>query len=166
MTSFDKTKELIQSGVKAASSFVPQLQKLKTENSNVKYKGKACLSCNMDETFTIENIDIKVPENYTSSYAKEVKIELGDRLDVSTLNDKILNLTSSKNFNLIQLNNIKEILTNSPSLDENTTSSHLKFGLHYDPLYESSLLVNLTNKHIFRQNDILSTDLVFNSGSI
>ena len=135
---FDKTKELIQSGVKAASSFVPQLQKLKTETSNVKYQREVCLSCNMNDKFTIENINIKVPEKLHDPYAKgRLKIDIGDRLDVSTLIDKILNLTSSKNFNLIQyeLNNTEgDTYQLSLDLDENTTSNHLKFGLHYDPI--------------------------------
>jgi NTE family protein len=46
------------------------------------------------------------------------------------------------------------------SLTENATKTYLKFGLHYDDLFKSGVLVNLTHKKTFFKNDIASIDVV------
>jgi NTE family protein len=43
---------------------------------------------------------------------------------------------------------------------ENTTKSYLKFGLHYDGLFKSAVLVNLTRKKTLFKNDVASLDVV------
>jgi NTE family protein len=46
------------------------------------------------------------------------------------------------------------------NLIENPTQTYLKFGLHYDGLFKSAVLVNLTRKKTCLKNDIASLDVV------
>jgi NTE family protein len=46
------------------------------------------------------------------------------------------------------------------NLIENPVKTYLKFGLHYDGLYKSAVLANITNKNTFFKNDVLSLDLI------
>jgi NTE family protein len=46
------------------------------------------------------------------------------------------------------------------NLKENETKTQLKFGLHYDGLYKSAILANITNKNLFLKNDNTSLDLI------
>jgi NTE family protein len=80
------------------------------------------------------------------------------------LNYKIGGLSSTGDFKLIEYefqNDLESDTFLELQLRENRVSSFLKFGLHYDPLYKSSLLVNYTKKHLLQKNDILSADFIF-----
>jgi NTE family protein len=46
-----------------------------------------------------------------------------------------------------------------PYFKENKTKSYLKFGLHYDGLFKSAVLVNLTRKKTLFKNDVASLDM-------
>src|SRR5690606_36529716 len=43
---------------------------------------------------------------------------------------------------------------------ENPIKTFIRFGLHYDELYKSGLLINLTHKKVLTRNDVISADLV------
>jgi NTE family protein len=45
------------------------------------------------------------------------------------------------------------------TLTESPVKTNLKFALHYDGLYKSAVLANITNKKTFLKNDFLSADL-------
>ena len=45
-------------------------------------------------------------------------------------------------------------------LRENKNTTYLKFGLHYDDLYKSGILLNYTKKKIIAKNDVLSFDVI------
>ncbi|MES2486808.1 MAG: patatin, partial [Bacteroidota bacterium] len=46
------------------------------------------------------------------------------------------------------------------NLKENPINRYLKFGLHYDGLYKSAVLVNLTQKNLLWRNDVASLDII------
>jgi NTE family protein len=48
---------------------------------------------------------------------------------------------------------------------ESRTSTFLKLGLHYDDLYKSAVLANITKKRLLTNNDIASLDLILGDNS-
>ncbi|OOV17906.1 hypothetical protein BXU11_17560 [Flavobacterium sp. LM5] len=46
------------------------------------------------------------------------------------------------------------------NLKENDTKTQLKLGLHYDGLYKSAVLANITQKNLLIKNDNSSLDLI------
>src|SRR5690606_28828523 len=46
------------------------------------------------------------------------------------------------------------------NLIENPVNTYLRFGLHYDGLYKSGILSNLTHKRLLFKNDVISADIV------
>lgn len=43
---------------------------------------------------------------------------------------------------------------------ENKINTFLKFALHYDELYKSGALINITQKKIISKNDMVSLDII------
>jgi NTE family protein len=74
----------------------------------------------------------------------------------------INNINATKNFSAISysLEPNKEDVDLHISLKENPTKTYLKFGLHYDNLFKSGVLVNLTRKKTLFKNDIASLDII------
>ena len=48
----------------------------------------------------------------------------------------------------------------SAKVIEAKNTAFVKFGVHFDQLYKSSALVNLTKKQLFLKNDVLSIDFI------
>ncbi|MEG2101402.1 MAG: patatin, partial [Flavobacterium sp.] len=72
------------------------------------------------------------------------------------------NLNATQNFSTISY--CLEPNGESDDLDlvlkENPTQTYLKLGLHYDGLYKSGILLNLTHKKTFLKNDVTSMDII------
>ncbi len=48
---------------------------------------------------------------------------------------------------------------------ESETTTYLKLGIHYDDLYKSAILANITKKRLFFNNDIASLDVILGDNS-
>ncbi len=164
ITSFDVPGAIINVGEKTAlehKKAFEAIADLQNSNRTPLYK-----KVNKErEKIEVEKFTMNRLTHYSRAYILgKLKLEVGDHLTYKELNAKIGGLSSSKDFNLIQYKfktlqgNRKELILN---LKENETSSFVKLGLHFDPLYKSGLLLNYTTKHVLQKNDVLSADFVF-----
>ncbi len=156
--SFDKGQSIIRKGEEAAFVVYEQLEKF-----GHKEEFKQNHLINPIDSLHINNISINKLKNYTRSYIKgKLAFDEGSKISYGDLIKGIDNLNATQNFSLINYsledNNLKDDL--KLSLAENTNRTFLKFGLHYDDLFKSGILVNLTQKKTFFKNDIASLDVI------
>lgn len=157
--SFDAGQQIIKKGEEAAFTVY---EKLKTLGDSTQVKGMHRALGKID-SLQIKNISINALDSYTRSYViGKLKFKPETEISYDNLKNGINNITATQNFSAISYTLEKngsgdDLLLN---LQENPTTTYLKFGLHYDGLYKSGLLINLTQKKTFLKNDITSLDLI------
>jgi NTE family protein len=156
--SFADQSKIIKKGEEAALVFFEQFKNLAGASYQVQQLKKS------KDTLVVDIITINELQNYSRAYVIG-KLGFTEKQTISydDLKVGINKLNATQNFSTINYEIIKnavnqnEILLN---LVENSTKTFMKFGLHYDGLYKTGVLTNLTNKRNFFKNDVVSLDLV------
>ena len=157
LISFDKGLDIIRKGEEASFAVYDQLKKIGNPKFEPSYLKKT------PDSLSIATIEINALQNYTSSYVKG-KLGFKEQTPISytDLKTGIDNINATQNFSSInysfEQNKTKDNL--KLSLTENSNKTFLKFGLHYDDLFKSAVLVNITQKNSLFKNDIASFDFV------
>lgn len=159
--SFDKYDEIMKQGDSASkvrmddfkqlASF--QKQKIVVENLKPEIK-----------KFHISEIEITGNKHYTRAYILgKLNLKKRDSTTYKSLTESIDNLSATGNFDIIQyeIDETSEGSVVKFRVKENKDHNYLKFGVHYDDLYKTGVLVNFTSKHLLFKNDIFSSDLIF-----
>ena len=157
--SFDKGEEIIRKGEEAAFAVYEKIKSLVNEDNFYK-KPKLKVS---SDTIQIKKINNEKLDNYTKEYINgKLRFKPGSTITYNDLKTGINNLNATQNFSTIsyclQPNGGQDDL--DLVLKENPTQTYLKLGLHYDGLYKSAILLNLTHKKTFLKNDITSLDII------
>jgi NTE family protein len=158
--SFDKGKEIIKKGEEATFAV---FEKIKVLGQGVNRYEKPKLKLDID-SLQIENINLGPLSNYTKEYVTgKLRFKPGTKIAYTQLIKGINNLNATQNFSAIDYSLDKGTDGQDNlnlNLIENPTQTYLKFGLHYDGLFKSGVLVNLTRKKTLSKNDIASLDIV------
>lgn len=157
--SFDKGAEIIRKGEEAAFGVYEKIKALADENNFYK---KPKLKIGSD-TLHIKNINNEKLDNFTKEYINgKLRFKPESTITYDDLKTGINNINATQNFSAIsyclQPNGDKDDL--DLVLKENPTQTYLKLGLHYDGLYKSAVLINLTHKKTFLKNDNTSLDII------
>lgn len=157
VVSFYEGKEIIKKGNEKAIELLNQLHPLVEINtsqiSKVFHK----------DSLYLEEITFNKLENYTRAYILgKLKLRNKAKISYKQLEKGILNLNATQNFSVINYffdptENGKRLNLN---LKENKNNTFLKFGLHFDDLFKSGVLVNFTKKKILIKNDVVSLDVM------
>lgn len=156
--SFDDGKDIIRKGEEA--SFVVY-EKLKVLGNTETYKLQSLK--NENDSIQINRISFANLKNFTRAYViGKLGFKQPSKISYSDLKNGINKLNATQNFSSIsyslnELDNGDDLYL---TLTESKNKTFLKFGLHYDDLYKSAILVNLTQKKSIFRNDVLSLDLV------
>ncbi len=157
--SFDKSKEIIEAGVKEAQLFkkefelIAKLQKRKPKPNKVKLENKK---------FVVNKINITGNKNYTKSYILGMlHLRKKDSITQIGISEKIDRLSATNNFERIDFNlkNTKKGKELNLNVVEDNYKSSVGLGVHYDNLYRSGLLINYNHKKLLL-NDELIIDLI------
>jgi NTE family protein len=157
--SFDKGEQIIRRGEDATFAVYEKIKALVEKQG---YYKKPPLKIASD-TLKIEEINCNHLDNYTDEYiTSKLRFKSGSKITYSDLLKGVNNINSTQNFSAISYsldpdNNNDDL---NLTLKENPTQTYLKFGLHYDGLYKSAILVNLTHKKTLFKNDITSLDII------
>lgn len=159
VVSFDKGKEIIVKGEEATFAVYEKLKALATENPPYQ---KPKMKVSSDSIF-VDDIKVNELANFTSAYVKgKLRFKPGTVITYDKLQSGINTINATQNFNAINYalepGGYGETLV--LNLKENETKTLLKFGLHYDGLYKSAVLANITQKNLFFKNDNASLDLI------
>lgn len=157
--SFDKGKEIIRKGEEATFAVFEKLKVLVDQSAPYR-KPKLKL---VTDSIHIRNINNNELTNYTRDYViSKLRFKPGAKTRYEELLKGINNITATENFSTISysVDPNEDGVDLNINLKENPIKTYLKFGLHYDNLFKSGVLINLTRKKTLFKNDIASLDLV------
>ncbi|WP_432672439.1 patatin-like phospholipase family protein [Flavobacterium sp. SM2513] len=159
--SFNDGDEIVKRGEE--SSFVVY-EKLKALGTGYK-KPRFVVNEDLSDTIQIAEIQINKLDNYTRAYVMgKLGFRTGETITYDKLKAGIDNLNATQNFSGIGYSFEKKLNTDADvfklNLVENPIKSFLRFGVHYDNLYKSGVLVNLNKKNLLFNNDVASLDVI------
>ncbi|HET8804431.1 MAG TPA: patatin-like phospholipase family protein, partial [Aequorivita sp.] len=161
VVSFDEGKNIVESGVEAAASFRDELSKIASQQKHIEKKK---IEFEPRDTIYIKEVKIEGNEKYTRSYVLgKLKLRTPDKVTYKDFSDGINNLSATGNFQDINYrffeddNNENTLLL---QLRESNSAMMLRFAAHYDDLFRTGALVNITRKRLLTNNDIASLDLI------
>ena len=160
LLSFDRVKEIILEGEKAAKLYIQELKNL-SKKQQIKSTNLPVVT---RDSLTVNSMFISGNKHYTRSYiAGKLKLKIPSRISYERFNEGINNLSSTGNFE--HINYKIESFTDDHQvllLDviENPVRNLLKLGFHYDPKLKTSLLVNFTTKNTLVNNGVFSFDVI------
>ncbi len=159
VVSFEKAKEIILRGEEAAFTVYEEIDKL-SDKSNLYQKPKLKIE---SDSLNIVNVVCNNLTNYSKAYIEgKLKFKSGAKIRYKDLETGINNIDATYNFGTVTYSlepngTGDDLILN---LIENPIKTFLKFGLHYDGLYKSAVLANITNKKTFFKNDVASLNLI------
>ncbi|NQZ44130.1 MAG: patatin-like phospholipase family protein [Flavobacteriaceae bacterium] len=157
---FERGDEIIDSGIAGAQEQLEALRQLAGEqNSERKHR----MPVIMPDSLVINRLLIEGNNNYTRGYIKgKLRFNLAEKIPFEKLKQGLSNLAATGNFKAIRY----ELSSNGLGTDlilklkEDPTKMYIKMAAHYDDLYESAALINLTRKNLFVNDDVASFDLI------
>lgn len=162
VVSFDDGREIINNGEKAALANIDQLLQLKSKQVKPRVETENKKS---PDSIKLNYIETHGLEKYTRSYVLgKLQLRPYTKVAYNKLTLGANNLVATNNFDSF-FYELKEEPNNSYRLitkvTETKKTTFLKFGLHYDDLYKSAILANITKKQFLLKNDVASLDLIF-----
>ena len=160
VVSFDDGKQIIKRGEVAANKNLKALKELAAKH---KTHTKIKYTIPIIDSIRINNIFLKGNETYTRSYVLgKLKIKTNEETTYKEFTRGVNNLVATNNFEsfLYQFKpkgNGYDLVAN---LKESETKTFLKLGAHFDDLYKSAALLNLTQKRLLFNNDVATLDLI------
>ena len=161
VTSFDQKDQIINAGTTAAEDVLPQLEEIARAQGNITVHSTPR---DENEYILITDLEINGLESFNRSYIKgKLGIKPPHLVSYQNIRDGIKSLYSSGNFSKVYYrikNNEKGQNTLALFVREESSKQSVKFGLHYDDLFKTGLLINFTSKRVLVNNSVLSADLV------
>ncbi|WP_190810134.1 patatin-like phospholipase family protein [Flagellimonas sp. S3867] len=157
---FDRGTEIMDSGEKAASATIEKLKELAQKQKIVIRSSKRIESM---DSLTINRLIIRGNDQYTRGYIKgKLRFSLAEKIPFDKLKQGMNNLSATGNFKAIRYKLVSNGLGTDLilKLKENPTKMFIKMAAHYDDLYKSSALINLTKKNFLMKDDVASFDFI------
>ena len=159
---FNKLNAIIQTGEDAANLKIDELRELGTKSK--KDKKNHLTAVDSDQQLTVNRLLIDGNTSHTRGYVKgKLRFNLDEPISFKRLQQGIGNLAATGNFRTIRyklLNNINGGEDLILPLDETPNTSFLRLGAHFDDLYKSAAIINLTKRRILSKDDVASFDLI------
>lgn len=164
--SFDEGEDIIANGEKAALDHIDALNEIKKSQINTTNRP----SLKIIDSLKIESIAIDGNERYTRSYLLgKLKLRGNETLSYDDFKKRINNVIATNNFETFRYQLERTDSVNKYRLygkiQESEASTFLKLGIHYDELYKSAILANLTQKRLLFDNDMASLDIILGDNS-
>lgn len=158
---FDKKEDIIEKGNIEAKKYSKIFREIAAKQRIKKKKKSIVIN---REKKRISRVNVTGNKDYTKAYVLgKLKIKEGDSIARQEISKRIHQLSATKNFERIDYC-LQKKQDNSYQLNftlkESKDDASLSLGAHYDLLYRSGVLVNYSQKHILKKNDLLSLDVV------
>ncbi|MBT8395063.1 MAG: patatin, partial [Flavobacteriaceae bacterium] len=160
VVSFSEGNNIIKNGKEAT---LIQLDKLLELVKNQNKKPVKFIKTTQLDSLKIKAISIKGNNTYSRSYILgKLKLKSNQTISYTDFINGVNNLVATDNFDDFSYHFTPTldgyILT--ANIKESDAKTFLKAGLHYDDLYKSAALINLTHKRLLFNNDLTSFDFV------
>lgn len=161
VTSFSEKDSILAAGYRAAKDLLPELKEIAKLQGNISGEKNPL---EFSEYVLITGLEIRGLETYNRSYIKgKIGVKPPQLTGYDDIKEGIQRLYSTGNFNKV----FYRIVDNNDGhkklviiIREKPTRQSVKFGLHYDDLFKTGLLLNFTAKHLGVDNSVLSGDLI------
>jgi NTE family protein len=166
VVSFSEGQNIIDNGEKAARAKINALSQLQEKQRLQKDRP----SIHPRDSITVRAIGFTGNERYTRSYILgKLRLRGGEKISYNRFKKGINNLVATNNFDTFRYR-LDTTETEGEyylrgNIRESKTTTFLKLAAHYDDLYKSAILANITKKRLLFNNDIASLDLVLGDNS-
>lgn len=157
---FDLKQKIMENGETAARE---QLQPLRALALRQTSAGDTSPPILQKDTIIVNRLVVSGNNNYTRGYVKgKLRFNLAEKITFKKLQQGISNLAATGNFQTIRY----ELVSNGLGEDliiklrENPTKTFIRIGAHYDDLYKSAAIINLTKKNVMVSDDVVSFDFI------
>lgn len=157
---FNLKERIIESGEIAARDKYEELKALSTKREKEERIKEPVA---VKDTILINRLILRGNNNYTRGYVKgKLRFKLAEDITFRDLQQGISNLAATGNFQTIRY----ELVSNGLGEDlilklvENPTKTFLRIGAHYDDLYKSAAMINMTKKNALVKDDVASFDFI------
>ena len=161
VVSFDQGAEIVQAGVDATLEKLDALKQLAARQNSGPRNFNVPVPT---EKLKINKIDLSGIDRYTRSYVLgKLKLRSPSETTYSRFSDGVNNLMATGNFQSIDYafnTTVDDSTQVAVRLTESDNKTLLRIALHYDNLYKSAALVNITHKGLLTNNDVASLDLI------
>lgn len=158
VTSFNEKESTIQAGDDEARRYSYYLKQLPKRSDSL------TISNPLSAMYKISKVAVKGQKVYHKEYILgKMGLQLPATLSYGVINSKIDQLYATGNYTLINYDLVtdNENTTLQLKVSEDPARLFIKFGLHYDEIFKTGLLTNLTVKRALFKNSIASFDFVF-----
>ncbi|WP_458628002.1 patatin-like phospholipase family protein [Winogradskyella sp. PC D3.3] len=164
--SFDEGKDIIAHGEIAARIQLTKLQDIKRQQPNTSEPKHIKLL----DSLKINHVKLKGNEHYTRAFLiGKLKLKGDEKISYADFRQGINSLVATNNFDTFRYHleptENEDEFNFIGNIKESKTTTFLKLGIHFDELYKSALLANLTKKKLLFNNDIASLDLILGDNS-
>jgi len=159
--SFDDKLKIIENGIKETKLYYEELKELASRQKSSKRKE---FDFSKNDSLFITSIKISGNKQYTRSYILgKLKLRTPTKTSFEKFNEGVNNLSSTNNFNEINYRFYNDGHGGTKvvfDIMESESKTSLRLGVHFDDLYKTAILVNITSKRVITNNDILSFDFI------
>ena len=159
IVSFKDGIKIIDKGEETASLYLKEFQAIAKAQNFI----KTAVKFPDFKEVKINDISISGLEKYTSSYVKgKLRFRSGETISFNDFSEGVNNLVATNNFDsfLYKFHPSNQGYDLSAKIVEAKNTAFVKFGVHFDQLYKSAALLNLTKKQLLLKNDVLSIDFI------
>ena len=157
---FNLKQNIMENGEAAAREHLQALNSLALNQSPKKVTKSPIIQ---KDTIIVNRLVISGNNSSTRGYVKgKLRFNLAEKITFKKLQQGISNLAATSNFQTIRY----ELVSNGLGEDlilklrENPTKSFIRIGAHYDDLYKSAAIINLTKKNALVSDDVASFDFI------
>jgi len=155
---FDLAENIIENGKLAALEHLEALKELAAKQKSIR---KNARNIEPKDSIFINKLVIEGNINYSRAYVKgKLRIDLPAKTTFQKLQQGVSNLAATNNFTSIRYELVSDEVGEELilKLRENPNKAYLRLGVHYDDLYKTAALINLTKKNLFMKDDVASID--------
>jgi NTE family protein len=157
-TSYDSKKQILDSGYVEAKKYITILNKLPKKTESIL---RAPVTGIYSNVYKIDSLQLVNNKIFNKAYVQgKMNLKIPTLLTYGNINKMIDKLYATNNYNLINYDILQTDSVNILRVDvqEDDTRFFLKFGLHYDQIFKTGLLLNATIKRLFFRNSTISVD--------
>ncbi len=157
---FEYKEEIIEAGEVAAGLHKHAFEELAIARKAI---GNNPLEIQPLDSIIVNRLIIEGNDNYTRAYVKgKLRFPLAERIPFTKLQQGIGTLAATGNFNTIRYKLLSKGMGEDLvlKLKENPDKTLIRIGAHYDDLYKSAAMINLTRKNFMLADDVASFDLI------
>lgn len=159
-TSYDNKKSILDSGYVAAKTFEVVLNKLPKRDYE---RLRVPINPIYSNVYKIDSLVLENSKIYGKNYVLgKLGLRTPSMQTYGSINKMIDKLYATNNYKIINYDIVQNAETNylKVQVTEDNTRNFIKFGLHYDEIFKTGLLLNYSAKRLLFKNTDLSLDLV------